>query len=97
MRVCLMIVRFGFIFICAVSGASQTNLYGERWELIELNGKSVADSRVFIQFDETTMKLSGNGGCNRFFGNYWRGAEELAVWDLGVSQNMCPGLDLMAR
>lgn len=52
-----------------VSAPSATSLQG-RWQLKALQGTGVADgSRAFIEFSEPP-RLTGNGGCNRFFGVY---------------------------
>lgn len=46
----------------------------KKWQLIELNGQSVESmgkpaKTPYIQFD-STRKVSGNNGCNQFFGSY---------------------------
>jgi len=46
----------------------------KKWQLIELNGQAVAAmskpaKTPYIQFD-STRRVSGNNGCNQFFGTY---------------------------
>jgi heat shock protein HslJ len=46
-------------------------LAGKEWILVELNGQAVAESSRPATLNLTTdNKINGNGGCNRFFGNY---------------------------
>jgi len=40
------------------------------WKLTELNGKSVTDSKAYIEFNDWEMSVTGNAGCNRMFGKY---------------------------
>lgn len=58
----------------AVSGAPPTdsaeasNLENNIWVLNTLNGESVGDVRVTVQFEDG--RASGNGGCNSYSGAY---------------------------
>jgi len=46
-------------------------LAGKEWVLVELNGQAVAKLERPATLNLTTdNKINGNGGCNRFFGNY---------------------------
>jgi heat shock protein HslJ len=46
-------------------------LAGKEWVLVELNGQAVAKLERPATLTLTTdNKINGNGGCNRFFGNY---------------------------
>lgn len=41
-----------------------------RWQILEIDGASVpSESRAFVEFS-SPPRLTGNGGCNRFFGVY---------------------------
>lgn len=95
MRASGIAVGFAFMIALVTSAAAQTKIYGERWELVEVKGKPVADPRVFIQFDETTMRFSGNGGCNRIVGDYWRSGQDLALWERGAARRACLGPGVM--
>lgn len=42
----------------------------KRWNLIQLNGKTLAQSNMWLEFDPLQPRFSGNGGCNRIGGDY---------------------------
>jgi heat shock protein HslJ len=42
----------------------------KRWNLIQLNGKTLNQSNMWIEFDPLQPRFNGNGGCNRIGGNY---------------------------
>lgn len=56
-----LLVIFGF-----ASTKAQTGIENVRWELNELNGRKAANSRLYLEFDGSTGRISGSGGCNRF-------------------------------
>ncbi len=71
------------------SSPSAASLQG-RWQLKALQGAGVAEgSRAFIEFSEPP-RLTGNGGCNRFFGVY-RYQEQALMIDsaLGSTKMAC--------
>lgn len=47
---------------------------GRYWALAEINGKSISNKttlkEAYLIFSDTSNKISGNGSCNSFFGNY---------------------------
>lgn len=50
--------------------SSRSSLFGKRWNLVEINGAAVRTTRAYIEFDRDTKRFSGDGGCNRFAGNF---------------------------
>lgn len=77
--------------LLAVSSYAQSSVGGVRWELTELNGKRVSDSRAFIEFDESARRFSGNAGCNRMFGNYEREGTRFKAGNVGTTKMACVG------
>ncbi len=59
------------------------------WQLAELNGKALAESRVYIEFDDEAKRFSGNAGCNRFFGGYEREGRSFRVNGAGSARMEC--------
>ena len=63
--------------------SSDTSLTGTHWQLVELNGKTVAASegrRVpFMVLDKAQGRVSGNGGCNAFGGVFQQSADGLRL------------------
>ena len=58
------------------------SLAGSEW-----GGHDLADA--FVQF-QSNGKLSGHGGCNRFFGTYKQDGIALTIGPLGATKMMCP-------
>ena len=58
------------------------SLAGSEWGAADL-----ADA--FVQF-QSGGKLSGHGGCNRFFGTYKQDGIALTISPLGATKMMCP-------
>lgn len=79
-----------------VSAPSMASLQG-RWQLTALQGAGVADgSRAFIEFSEPP-RLTGNGGCNRFFGVYRYQQQALLIESALGSTKMACAADVMVQ
>lgn len=78
------LVIFGF-----ASTKAQTGIENVRWELNELNGRRVANSRIYLEFDESMGRISGSGGCNRFFGTYELKKTRFKAFGLGTTKMAC--------
>jgi heat shock protein HslJ len=79
------------IAIFAIIGHAQTAISGARWELTELNGRKVTNSRAFIEFDVSASRLSGNAGCNRMFGGYELAGQRFKAKQVGTTRMACTG------
>jgi heat shock protein HslJ len=57
--------------INSAAGKDQNNVE-KRWKLIELTGKPVArqKSEAYFMLKTENNRVTGNGGCNSFSGNY---------------------------
>lgn len=75
-------------------------LVEQYWKLIAMDGKPIptATSRnrepylVFKAFDN---RLSGNAGCNSFFGSYvLRGGQQISFSGMGATKMACPDMDV---
>lgn len=73
------------------------DLYGEEWNLIELNGKPVVLDSTFSKkphliFDKEN-RVSGNMGCNGFGGNMeLKGTDGITFSHITATQMACPNL-----
>lgn len=78
------------------SSKNMAKLYDVKWELKTLNEKEVKltdnNSEIYIQFNEAEKRVSGRGGCNRFFGNYEMDGDKLKFSPLGATRMACPDL-----
>lgn len=67
-----------------------TQLIGPAWRSTHLGEmRMAADSPAFIQFD-ADGRVSGNAGCNRFFGDWKLSAGILEFGQLGMTRMGCP-------
>lgn len=48
-------------------------------------------SEMLVHFDPAG-KISGNGGCNQFFGAYTTSGDRIAIGPLASTRKGCPGL-----
>ena len=66
------------------------DLIGTRWVAEDIDGDEVVDQpQSTISFDEAT-RVTGNAGCNRFFGSAQLGAQTLELGPLGSTRMACP-------
>ena len=73
----------------SVSAAAQTSLGNTRWELTHLNGKTVVDSKAFIELDENQKRITGSTGCNRIFGSYQFDGGKFTANGVGSTKMAC--------
>ncbi|HTN47765.1 MAG TPA: META domain-containing protein [Flavipsychrobacter sp.] len=62
---------------------------GKNWKLIQLENVGKNYGKAFIQFDAKTKKITGNTGCNRFFGTYTSDRDEITFSNLGSTKMAC--------
>lgn len=77
------------------SMGSDLPLSGTHWQLKEINGKAVEltgnRKDPFIRFDKDTGKVSGNTGCNDFFGTFRQEGGKFSMGPLGMTRMACKG------
>lgn len=65
-------------------------LAGSEWRPVELGAQALPDSgTLFVRF-EADGRLTGHGGCNRFFGSYEITADRINIGPLGTTRMACP-------
>lgn len=67
------------------------------WQIAEINGQPFDDEEMTVFFDINERKIHGNTGCNYFNGNIFvdpNKANIISLSNMGVTQRMCPNLDL---
>lgn len=66
----------------------------KEWKLIQLDNVGKNFGNAFIQFNVAEKRVSGNTGCNRFFGTYESSGENIAFKQIGLTRMMCsdPGV-----
>ena len=79
----------------ATPTASSPSLTETQWNLIELNGSPVnvrpTESQPYIYLQVQGDRLSGSGGCNRFFGSYDLNGSSLQFHSVAQTMMACPG------
>ncbi|MBX3243743.1 MAG: META domain-containing protein [Acidobacteria bacterium] len=85
---------FGLVltFSLVSSASAQTDaLSANHWSLVEMNGEAVANSRASVEFSTDRKNVSGNAGCNRFFGGVRVSRGTMRFSGLGSTRMFCDG------
>ena len=61
----------------------------KEWKLFMLENVGKDFGNASIQFNTSENKVTGNNGCNRFFGNYTTNADEVTFSSLGTTRMAC--------
>ena len=74
-------------------------LLDKYWRLVELNGKSVEKSELDRQEAHIILKkeenrITGNAGCNSFFGAYTWTAQGVTFSGMGATRMACPNMEI---
>lgn len=59
------------------------------WQLIQLNNVGKDYGKASIKFDTTENRVSGNAGCNNFFGSYNVEGEYISFTQMGATKMLC--------
>ena len=66
-----------------------------KYQIVTLNGKSVADKGLEITFDTQASAVNGTTGCNKIFGGYTQSGSQLSFAALGATKMYCQdGMEL---
>lgn len=71
---------------CA-SSAPEAPLSGTRWQAQSIEGAPVAYRTPTIEFEAN--RISGTGGCNRFFGGYTISGDRISFGGVGATEMAC--------
>jgi len=83
--------------VAILSQTAAATLVGPTWRLATLEGRGVvAGTHVTAVFDGD-RRVSGSGGCNRYFGGAAATGEQLAVGRLGSTMMYCGPEAVMAQ
>lgn len=86
----------GLVAAACASNAPIAALADTRWTVASINGEPVAERAPTIEFSGD--RISGSGGCNRYFGGYEvTGAETIVIRGLGATEMACSPTEIMAR
>jgi heat shock protein HslJ len=62
---------------------------GPMWRLAQLGDEPVGPSEAQIQFDRSSGRVSGSGGCNRVSGSFTRTGVALKIGQLASTRMAC--------
>ncbi len=80
----------------SLSVAMNADLAGSTWAPTELRGEplaadqATAAARMFVEFKQGG-EISGNGGCNHFFGAYAVSGSAISIGPIASTRKGCPG------
>ncbi len=102
MKASVLIVSLAFTMIAAchssrtpAPAAGKEELFSRNWKLVELNGMApdLTSKEPFLMLEKSTGRVTGNGGCNSFFGNYLGAVNgQISFSQIGSTKMACPGL-----
>jgi heat shock protein HslJ len=61
----------------------------KNWKLIQMEGVGKDYGAISIKFDTTADKVSGNSGCNSFFGTYAADGDFVSFSKIGTTRMAC--------
>ncbi|MEZ0006457.1 heat shock protein HslJ [Flavobacterium sp. 28YEA47A] len=62
---------------------------GKKWKLIQMDNVGKDYGKANLQFDVKSKKVSGNSGCNNFFGSYTATADQITFSALAGTKMAC--------
>lgn len=76
--------------IKTIGKTADNKLAGSSWRLTRLRGRMVRTPHPTLDFSATENRISGSGGCNRFFADYSSTKTKLSVKAVGSTRKLCP-------
>jgi hypothetical protein len=65
------------------------SLFGKRWTLTEIGEQKLSANKLYIEFDKKQSRVSGDSGCNRFFGGFEINGTSLKFSPLASTKRAC--------
>lgn len=92
----VLLICISSAFSCVSQQTTQKTsppFFGTYWQLVELNKDRIKPENniktPFVQFSETDLKITGNTGCNSFFGSFRSKDAPLDIGPLGMTRMAC--------
>ncbi|WP_113653504.1 DUF4377 domain-containing protein [Pedobacter namyangjuensis] len=60
-----------------------------KWNLIQLNGKTLENANAFLKFDFKEKRFSGNSGCNNLMGSFSATENTISFTKVGATRMFC--------
>ncbi len=65
------------------------NIRGVTWQLSDMGDKAIDNTIITTLVFGDDNKISGNGGCNNYFGTYDLYSNGITISDIGSTRKMC--------
>ena len=65
------------------------NIRGVTWQLSDIGDKAIDNNIITTLVFGDDNKISGNGGCNNYFGTYDLYSNGITISDIGSTRKMC--------
>ncbi|MBN8687147.1 MAG: META domain-containing protein [Chitinophagales bacterium] len=91
-QITLLTVLFMLLTSFQSGNADQPSLYHTKWVLNSIHDRNVTEyiyTRAFLQFDDDTKRVSGNGSCNSFGGTMDVSEEAIQFGNLFSTKMYC--------
>ncbi len=75
----------GSISVFAQSGGIGTS----QWGLVRAGGVNYPNSTAYFELDDQGKRFSGNTGCNRMNGEFWRNGQRIGFSKIATTKMMC--------
>jgi heat shock protein HslJ len=86
----------GLVAAACASSAPAAMLNDTSWTVASINGEPVSEGAPTIEFSGD--RISGMGGCNRYFGGYEiTGGETIIIRGIGSTEMACEPAEIMSR
>ena len=72
-------------------------LEGSAWQAVSITGQPAVEGAVSTILFETEGKVSGNAGCNQYFGSWGADGDDIAFGHMGATQMMCAEPEVMEQ
>lgn len=65
------------------------SIQDKRWTLVNMNGNVQEQSPIWLEFDTTSHRFNGNGGCNKVGGEYKLEGSEISFGKVMSTRMAC--------
>lgn len=77
------------VFAVAAASAQRQSLANAEWKLTEAYGQRARQTNAKLDFADDLSRFTGNGGCNRIFGQVTITADRMRFGTIGSTKMMC--------
>ena len=85
------------VFAGATVLAQNAGSVSRKWELVELNGQRIAESKAFIEINDNETRVTGNAGCNRLTGKVAVIGKRIEFSEIATTKMFCSDRNAMRQ